>query len=161
MLTVMFRILVLLAISVVLCACAVPLPISVRDGQTIGHDMQELPVEVEQACDMLEIECVATDWDYGAVQLDLIIVDADAERDHMGHAQVVKGRTEDAPCTPRSWADPTKIRYIAHELGHIFELEHSHEIGNVMNGDGHGGSDFTDEQLDSIRPEANHLVNCR
>ncbi len=145
----------------VLSGCSAPVPLSVRDGVTVGHDMETLPEVVEDACGLLGIACEASEWEYGAVQLDLIVVDADREREHMGHALVVHGRTDDSPCTPKVWADPTDVTYVAHELGHVFGLEHNHVDHNLMNSDGRPDTDITDEQIDRVVQHADWFVNCR
>lgn len=82
---------------------------------------------VADACDLLEVECGATDVDYdrGVVQLRIV--------DDAGHG--LGGTTEngsmDRRCRKAARAEP-HVALVAHELGHLFGLEHVDDEANLM-----------------------------
>lgn len=137
------------ALIITLCTlvgCASPLPLRVRD-QEHREDLAELPDEVLDACAIFGFECAPSDETWGVITIDLIHVDG-----------WVQGRTLDRPCRPSVWSEPRAER-IAHEMGHVLELDDVDVEDNVMHLEARGDA-LTDRQLRRAERAADRLVGC-
>src|SRR5574338_533293 len=117
--------------------CAQPVPIHPFDSTSV-RELDHLPEVVDEACAIVGLECAHSSHSYGAVTVD--IVDATGS---------IHGRNFDKPCSPVVWFDEDP-NILAHELGHVFELEDLHgEPENVMN-QASQGDVLTDDQQDTV-----------
>lgn len=136
-----------------LCCCSVaePLPLRVRDSSQ-AKPLSHLPDEVLEACDILDVECEATKREYGSLTVDLVELDFDE------HPRVL-GRSDDKVCRPSVWVDPTRPERVAHEIAHIFELNHVVDTDNLM----HivAGTELTDNQFETLHNNMGLLLACR
>lgn len=140
--------LVVLAVLAVLSGCGEPLPINV------GAD--ELPIEVEDACEILGLECEAVGDTYGAIELELVALTPPGP-------PRVRGVTSDGgSCSPSIWVEPD-ARLIAHELGHALGLEHvdADDVPGGLMLAMRPGLELSDEEMDDIERGGNRLVGCR
>lgn len=157
-----FGVLLLLLFAWLAFGCAEPLPIrayDLRDAEQAGEVLDELPPEVDEACDLLAIACEAVDWSWGVVVLELVPVPAEVR---------IKGHTIDTPCRPIIRAAP-RADVIAHELGHALEAGsvvgsnaagHLELDGNLMSHDV-SGTHLIDSQQEAVWDAAGLLVACR
>ena len=133
--------------AALLTGCAEPLPVHVLD-----HD--ELPLEVEDACEILGLLCESDpDHDYGTITIELVDPAPPEEL-------VVRGSTAGGgTCSPSMWVEPD-AKLIAHELGHALGLEHRHATDGLMLAV-RPGLELSDEEMDEIERGGNRLVGCR
>jgi hypothetical protein len=138
-----------LLVAVLALGCA-PVELGVRATDEHGRKHRVLPQVAREACDLWGLEC------FSAHGLRTPAIDLEILPRHLGVPDHVEGRTEDSWrwCTNVSWAEDDDV-IVAHELGHMFGLEHQDASGNVMHIDDNGGrEDLTDEQLATMHDRA-------
>lgn len=136
-----------LALLCTLTSCAEPLPIVVSDGDVLDGD---LPPWVEEACDLLQIECVLEDDDGLRGK---VMVFTPPHPQHGFAGQVLAN----GACRKAVWAVKGKSVDLAHELGHVFGLDHVVDPGNLMFWKD-PGDELSDEQLDDVHRRAGRFV---
>lgn len=123
-----WRALTLAVFAVLLLVVAVgcelqPVPIYLVDERAEPQDAGGLPFLVQDACAELELECYAvTRHERGSIKLRLV---DDAGEDLTGHTEGVDGCRRGARAEPNMYT-------IAHEIGHLFTLEHVEDDRNLM-----------------------------
>lgn len=138
-------------LAIVAAGCAERLPLRVRDSSQ-AKPLDHLPAAVEEACDILEVACEATKREYGSLTVDLVEIDFD-------EGPRVVGRSDDKVCLPKVWVDPTRPERVAHEIAHVFELDHVVDEDNLM----HivAGTELTEEQFETLHDNMGLLLACR
>lgn len=134
------------ALLVLLPACAGPIPVYLTTSDAAGPVTDPSP-RVRETLDGgfgwwgLEYELVGPDaWQrsYGAI--DLAILELEPGVAYDGQA------FRPAPCRPSVWVRPDALD-LAHELGHVFDLEHVDDPDNLMHSAGGGPEpELTDAQ---------------
>lgn len=138
-----------------LAGCPEPLPLRVTTGHQ-AEALDELPDAVMEACELLEVACDATHKEYGSVTVNLVELDFHPP----GQDRIlIGGRDDDSICSPSLFVDPTRSERVAHELGHIFELEHVDDERNLM----HivAGDELNYDQLYTVQSKIDLLLACR
>lgn len=116
------------------------------------YDEPRLHPLVREACDALALDCYATRTS-GSGVVQVRIVD-DAGPNHMGYTE---GR---GLCRKGLRAEPN-VGTIAHELGHVFLLEHVDDPTNLMHGSEREREDdatLEPEQFDTLHASAARFV---
>lgn len=141
----------LLALAWLLGACSEPLPLFVHDARVV-KTRDDLPPVVIEACDLLQIECVAVDEHRGAIRVDLVQLDPAAR---------VRGRAGGSVCMPVVWADAEDAATIAHEIGHVLGLEHVNHERNLMFPHARPDAwELSTAQMDDLRRGGWRLLAC-
>lgn len=137
---------VLVLVAALVGGCAEPLPVHVLD-----HD--DIPLEVEDACEIIGLLCESDDHDYGTITIELVPLTPSG-------TLRVRGVTEGGgSCSPEIWVEPVP-RLIAHELAHALGLEHRESEDGLMRAV-RQGDELSDDEQDEIERGGNRLVGCR
>lgn len=137
-------------IALVLAACTEPIAIGARvtdeDGKRLG-----LLAVVRDACSLWGLEC------FDASRLRSPAMDLEIRpRRFSGECDHVEGESDDPWrwCAKEAWAESDVI-VVAHEIGHLFGLEHVDDGENVMHVDDNDGREFVEGvQLDTVQDNA-------
>lgn len=135
------------------------LPIAVHDARAepLELDATGLPAPVADACDLLAVACEGAGPD-APIALSLFPDESAAGLRELGRQLV------HAPCYRAAWSTDYAV---AHELGHMLELEaieiaeHPEARANVMaHPEQNVEDEATEDQLDQAAAEAGRLAGC-
>lgn len=143
--------------AALLSGCGAPLPIAVHveDERAVPAPVEHdawgplLPEVVTDACAELALDCYRTETDsrWGVVRLRLV--------DDAGEG--ISGKTEGRGWCRKAARVEVRPLTIAHEIGHVFLLEHVEDESNVMYGARLGrdpDATFDDDQIEAVRESA-------
>ena len=145
-----------------LAGCAGPVPVYLQTFDAAPGPITAPSPRVREVLDEgfgvwgLEYELVRPEArlrSYGAV--DLTIVDLA----HGVDARVGGSAYQPAPCRPRVGVDADG-RLLAHELGHVWGLEHVEDPANLMFFRAGDPGEITDEQYETVDREVSLLLAC-
>jgi hypothetical protein len=139
-----------LALITLILGCN-PLPLTVYDERYgESEPYQQLPVEVEEACQIWQMECVAENESATVI----LLVNDDPSSSTRGFTI-----TTAAPCSTFTWVEVDPF-YIAHELGHVMGLGHSDDKKNLMAATVGFTNEITERQLNKVHRVAGRVAAC-
>ena len=130
-----------------LSSCSQPLPLVLSNGNV----QDEMPEWVEDVCALLELECVLEDDDGLRGK---VMVFTTPNPQHGTAGQVLAN----GACRKAVWVVEGASVGLAHELGHVFGLEHVDDEVNVMF-EKDPGDELTEDQLDDVHRRAGRFVS--
>lgn len=136
-----------LAAALLLASCAEPLPLVVSNGNVIDGEM---PAWIDGACDLLEIACELESDDH---MRGSVVVFVSTKPQHGIAGQVLA----DGTCRKVVWVVEGSAKNLAHEIGHVFGLDHVGDPGNLMFWRPDEAA-LTDDQLDDVHRRAGRFV---
>lgn len=135
-----------LAIVALLAGCTLDLPVRVHDERNGPAAERELPESVVEACELWGLSCESDPGGSSRGVAVLYLFD-DWQDESTGGRTVMH-----TACKRKAWVSDDPL-VIAHELGHLFGLDHDRDPVNIMWGDvalEHAPDEITDDQIDTV-----------
>lgn len=133
-----------------------PLRVVLLDAWT-GDPVLEQRDYLDEACDLLEVQCEQVTEPYGAVRVQLLLI---GDVGIQGTVLDLENVTACHRAAAAKWAD---ARVIAHEVGHtLLGLHHHPDPGNLMRScTCDTGAGLSDKQRRRISREVRNMAACR